>query len=206
MSFVPQTRQNEYKMSNHRYKSDGLAEEKFSQTQSRIKSEPATAALKSDVPYGTTNKAQCTQNVTSTVTQDIIDDSIKSSEVPPKTAKVITPTAKQNPQDLESSSHIVKEVGKTVNQIVTYEEEALNKIEKITEDIENMYNEMEKIEIFSHESEYKKYEEFFLQKNIELDNVDPKNNEHIRDFRKAAVKYVQDCMYNLDQKQRNSIQ
>lgn len=84
---------------------------------------------------------------------------------------------------------------------VTYEEEALETIKQITIEIERIYQEFESKR---DRSEYKRYEEFFLQKNIELDNVDARNIASVRDYRKSAVRYVQDCLRVLDEKTRRA--
>lgn len=208
MSLEPKSRQDAFRMSDQRYKSNGLADENFSQTASTTSSKNSQQINPTvEKPFVTTKK-KCVGNSCPQETPKNIQESSPPPLNTSKPTEVENQSSQQTTQrnSLETSSHIVGEVDHTVNKLLSYEEEALDKIEKITKDIETVYKEMEKVEKFGQMSEYKKFEEFFLQKNIELDNVDPKNNDQVREFRKAAVRYVQDCMYNLDQKQKMSVE
>ncbi|KAK9883277.1 hypothetical protein WA026_001461 [Henosepilachna vigintioctopunctata] len=218
MSIAPQNRQNEYKMSNHRYRSNGLADTKLSETNSKTRTQqthtdepkPSQSHENPPPPFESTKGSQdgpISKEPPHKSPDKTPEGSIKkeTSNITVNTSEISQTTQKEERDfsklpDCKTSSHSKVEQP----QIISYEEEAMNKIEKITQDIEEMYNKMHNLEKFKHMSEFKMYEEFFLQKNIELDNIDPKNNESIREFRKAAVKYVQDCMHNLDQKHKIS--
>lgn len=84
--------------------------------------------------------------------------------------------------------------------IGNYEQETLDNIRKIREEVEVIEQEIKDLNEDELKEKFHIYEEILLQKTIELDNIDTKCIEIIRENRKNAIIYIQQCLQFIDNK------
>lgn len=78
------------------------------------------------------------------------------------------------------------------------EREILDEIAKIRKEVEGIEQEIQSLSKHELRLKFQKYEEILIQKTIELDKIDTKCLEKIRERRKKTVIYIQQCLRTID--------
>ncbi|CAG9773751.1 unnamed protein product [Ceutorhynchus assimilis] len=94
---------------------------------------------------------------------------------------------------------ITNEKLKTENLGKTPEIKAASKIEVIKLEVEHIKEELLSIDKEALQNDFKKYEEILILKTIELDDIESHGVEEVREMRKDAIQFVQECLKLLDE-------
>ncbi|KAH1025433.1 uncharacterized protein LOC109538994 [Dendroctonus ponderosae] len=75
---------------------------------------------------------------------------------------------------------------------------SVDRITSIRAEIELIKTQILSLDHEELERESKKYEEFLVQKTLSLDNIDSKGLDRVKELRKDAILFVQECLKLLD--------
>lgn len=81
-----------------------------------------------------------------------------------------------------------------------YEQIATNKILAIKSEVEDIQRQISEYSKEQLQEEFKILEEILIQKTLTLDDIDSKAIESVRELRKNTIRFVQDCLKEMDTK------